>query len=68
MNDENSIYMSPAYAMNGLFSENSDVFSFGFMIQEILSGKKNVSFHQPNAFSSLLEYLRTQLSYACSFL
>ncbi|RWW34617.1 hypothetical protein GW17_00000619 [Ensete ventricosum] len=34
-------YMSPEYAMGGLFSEKSDVFSFGVMLLEILSGKKN---------------------------
>ncbi|XP_077243378.1 receptor-like serine/threonine-protein kinase SD1-8 [Tasmannia lanceolata] len=33
-------YMSPEYAMNGLFSEKSDVFSFGVLVIEIVSGKK----------------------------
>ncbi|XP_027125515.1 cysteine-rich receptor-like protein kinase 25 isoform X1 [Coffea arabica] len=37
-------YMSPEYAMDGIFSEKSDVFSFGVMILEIISGKKNTSF------------------------
>nr|XP_048323410.1 cysteine-rich receptor-like protein kinase 44 [Ziziphus jujuba var. spinosa] len=49
-------YMSPEYAMKGLFSEKSDVFSFGVMVLEILSGKKNTGFYQPNEFSNLLEY------------
>nr|XP_048327368.1 G-type lectin S-receptor-like serine/threonine-protein kinase At1g11330 [Ziziphus jujuba var. spinosa] len=49
-------YMSPEYAMNGLFSEKSDVFSFGVMMLEILSGRKNTGFRQPNEFSNLLEY------------
>ncbi|CAL9098291.1 unnamed protein product [Musa textilis] len=34
-------YMSPEYAMGGKFSEKSDVFSFGVLLLEILSGKKN---------------------------
>ncbi|XP_077242036.1 G-type lectin S-receptor-like serine/threonine-protein kinase At4g27290 [Tasmannia lanceolata] len=34
-------YMSPEYAMNGLFSVKSDVFSFGVILLEIVSGKKN---------------------------
>ncbi|XP_077243380.1 G-type lectin S-receptor-like serine/threonine-protein kinase At4g27290 isoform X2 [Tasmannia lanceolata] len=34
-------YMSPEYAMNGLFSVKSDVFSFGVILLEIISGKKN---------------------------
>lgn len=34
-------YMSPEYAMHGRFSVKSDVFSFGVMVLEIISGKKN---------------------------
>ncbi|KAI9123428.1 hypothetical protein K1719_004728 [Acacia pycnantha] len=36
-------YMSPEYAMYGQYSEKSDVFSFGVMVLEIISGKKNTS-------------------------
>ncbi|CAL5209772.1 unnamed protein product [Lathyrus oleraceus] len=34
-------YMSQEYAMHGQFSEKSDVFSFGVIILEIVSSKKN---------------------------
>nr|CAD1832648.1 unnamed protein product [Ananas comosus var. bracteatus] len=34
-------YMSPEYAMDGIFSVKSDVFSFGVLVLEIVSGKKN---------------------------
>ncbi|XP_062013322.1 G-type lectin S-receptor-like serine/threonine-protein kinase SD1-29 isoform X1 [Rosa rugosa] len=37
-------YMSPEYAMGGIFSEKSDVYSFGVLVLEIISGKKNTSF------------------------
>ncbi|KAK9116118.1 hypothetical protein Sjap_015065 [Stephania japonica] len=37
-------YMSPEYVMEGLFSIKSDVFSFGVLLLEILSGKRNASF------------------------
>ncbi|XP_058073081.1 G-type lectin S-receptor-like serine/threonine-protein kinase B120 [Magnolia sinica] len=49
-------YMSPEYAMEGLFSVKSDVYSFGVLLLEILSGKKNTSFHQSGQFLSLLGY------------
>ncbi|XP_024007717.1 G-type lectin S-receptor-like serine/threonine-protein kinase At1g11300 isoform X2 [Eutrema salsugineum] len=34
-------YMSPEYAMGGLFSEKSDVFSLGVILLEIVSGRRN---------------------------
>ncbi|XP_057458966.1 G-type lectin S-receptor-like serine/threonine-protein kinase At4g27290 isoform X2 [Lotus japonicus] len=34
-------YMAPEYATDGLFSIKSDVFSFGVLLLEIISGKKN---------------------------
>ncbi|XP_077220110.1 receptor-like serine/threonine-protein kinase SD1-8 isoform X2 [Tasmannia lanceolata] len=37
-------YMSPEYAMDGLFSEKSDVYSFGVLVLEIVSGRKNRGF------------------------
>lgn len=48
VNGENSGYMSPEYAMDGLFSVKSDVFSFGVMMIEIITGKRNIGFYQPN--------------------
>ncbi|MCI13234.1 cysteine-rich receptor-like protein kinase 10-like, partial [Trifolium medium] len=36
-------YMSPEYAMHGQFSVKSDVFSFGVMVLEIISGKRKYS-------------------------
>ncbi|XP_027354571.1 receptor-like serine/threonine-protein kinase SD1-8 [Abrus precatorius] len=38
-------YMSPEYAMDGLFSVKSDVFSFAILVLEIVSGKKNRGFY-----------------------
>ncbi|KAK2398471.1 putative receptor protein kinase [Trifolium repens] len=34
-------YMAPEYAMHGQFSVKSDVFSFGILVLEIVSGTKN---------------------------
>ncbi|KAF6145434.1 hypothetical protein GIB67_032557 [Kingdonia uniflora] len=38
-------YMSPEYAMEGIFSVKSDVFSFGVLLLEIITGKKSTSIH-----------------------
>ncbi|KAG9454350.1 hypothetical protein H6P81_007254 [Aristolochia fimbriata] len=39
-------YMSPEYAMDGLFSVKSDVFSFGILMLEIVSGRRNSHCYQ----------------------
>ncbi|CAL5411034.1 unnamed protein product [Camellia sinensis] len=47
-------YMSPEYAINGHFSMKSDVFSFGVIVLEIVSGKKNRGFYDPDHDLNLL--------------
>ncbi|PHU19156.1 Receptor-like serine/threonine-protein kinase SD1-8 [Capsicum chinense] len=47
-------YMSPEYAMDGLFSVKSDVFSFGVLVLEIVTGKKNRGFYLQNNQRNLL--------------
>ncbi|KAL5839843.1 hypothetical protein ACOSQ4_012451 [Xanthoceras sorbifolium] len=49
-------YMSPEYAMHGQFSVKSDVFSFGVLVLEIITGKKNSSFFQTDGAGDLLSY------------
>ncbi|XP_019158851.1 PREDICTED: receptor-like serine/threonine-protein kinase SD1-6 [Ipomoea nil] len=49
-------YMSPEYALSGLFSTKSDVFSFGVIILEIICGKKNTALYQHGEVSNLLGY------------
>ncbi|CAO2842764.1 unnamed protein product [Amaranthus hypochondriacus] len=46
-------YMSPEYAMEGQFSEKSDVFSFGVLLLEIVSGRRNSSFRDEESLSLL---------------
>ncbi|XP_031264658.1 receptor-like serine/threonine-protein kinase SD1-8 [Pistacia vera] len=50
-------YMSPEYAMDGLFSVKSDVFSFGVLLLEIVSGKKNRGFYHSNSELNLLGHV-----------
>ncbi|XP_009617832.1 G-type lectin S-receptor-like serine/threonine-protein kinase At4g27290 isoform X1 [Nicotiana tomentosiformis] len=47
-------YMSPEYAVDGIFSVKSDVFSFGVLVLEIVSGKKNRRFVHPDHHLNLL--------------
>ncbi|CAM8903711.1 unnamed protein product [Rhodiola kirilowii] len=47
-------YMSPKYAIEGRFSFKSDVFSFGVMVLEIISGLRNRGFHHPDHHLNLL--------------
>jgi hypothetical protein len=49
--------MSPEYALDGFFSVKSDVFSFGVVVLEIISGKRNTGFYQPVQGLSLLGYV-----------
>ncbi|KAH7569059.1 hypothetical protein JRO89_XS06G0096200 [Xanthoceras sorbifolium] len=49
-------YMSPEYAFDGLFSIKSDVFSFGVIVLEIVSGKKNRGFFHDDPYSNLIQY------------
>ena len=47
-------YMSPEYAMRGLFSEKSDVFSFGVLLLEIVSGRRNTSIRDEEQYLGLI--------------
>ena len=50
-------YMSPEYAMHGQFSVKSDVFSFGVLVLEIISGQKNSCFRNGDDIEDLLSYV-----------
>ncbi|CDP04783.1 unnamed protein product [Coffea canephora] len=47
-------YMAPEYAMDCLFSEKSDVFSFGIIVVEIISGHRNMAFFKSDSSLNLL--------------
>ncbi|OIT26564.1 cysteine-rich receptor-like protein kinase 10 [Nicotiana attenuata] len=49
-------YMAPEYAMHGQFSVKSDVFSFGVLVLEILSGQRNTCFRNGESVEDLLSY------------
>ncbi|KAK6132850.1 hypothetical protein DH2020_033413 [Rehmannia glutinosa] len=52
-------YMSPEYAVDGLFSVKSDVFSFGVLVLEIVSGRRNRGFSHTDNNLNLLGHAWT---------
>ncbi|GER52999.1 S-locus lectin protein kinase family protein [Striga asiatica] len=50
-------YMAPEYAMEGRFSEKSDVFSLGVLIIEIITGRRNTSFQSQQGSVNLLGHV-----------
>ncbi|OAY24618.1 putative receptor-like protein kinase At4g00960 [Manihot esculenta] len=49
-------YMPPEYAMHGRFSVKSDVFSFGVLVLEIMSGQKAAHLRNGDMDENLLTY------------
>ncbi|XP_068307226.1 cysteine-rich receptor-like protein kinase 10 [Pyrus communis] len=49
-------YMSPEYVRHGHFSVKSDLYSFGVLVLEIISGKKNSEFFQTDATEDLMSH------------
>jgi serine/threonine protein kinase len=54
-------YISPEYAFDGLYSTKSDVFSFGVLVLEIVSGNKNRGFSHPDHQLNLLGHVSIKI-------
>jgi serine/threonine protein kinase len=52
-------YMPPEYAMHGRYSMKSDVFSFGVIVLEIISGNKVKVFYDSENSLNLLGHVST---------
>lgn len=53
--------MSPEYAVFEKFSTKSEVFSFGVILLEIVSSKKNSSYYERDLFSSLIRHVSRRI-------
>ncbi|KAK1404903.1 putative LRR receptor-like serine/threonine-protein kinase [Heracleum sosnowskyi] len=49
-------YMAPEYAMRGYLTDKADVYSFGIVALEIVSGKSNTNYMPKDEFVSLLDW------------
>ena len=54
--------MSPEYAWTGMFSEKSDIYSFGVMLLEIISGERISRFSYGEEGKTLFAYVSKNLS------
>ncbi|KAL0430365.1 UNVERIFIED_CONTAM: Proline-rich receptor-like protein kinase PERK8 [Sesamum radiatum] len=57
-------YLAPEYASTGKLTEKSDVFSFGVVLLELITGRKPVDSSQPLGDESLVEWARPLLAQA----
>lgn len=49
--------MAPEYAMHGHFSVKTDVYSFGVLVLEIVTGQRNNYFRNDQNVEDLLSYV-----------
>ncbi|KAK9048180.1 hypothetical protein SSX86_032857 [Deinandra increscens subsp. villosa] len=55
-------YVAPEYASTGMLNERSDVYSFGILIMEIISGRNPVDYSRPQGEVNLVDWLKTMVS------
>ena len=58
--------MAPEYASSGKLTEKSDVFSFGVVLLELITGRKPVDESRSLGDESLVEWVSCNLSLAFS--
>ncbi|KAL3634159.1 hypothetical protein CASFOL_021213 [Castilleja foliolosa] len=55
-------YVAPEYASTGMLNERSDVYSFGILIMEIVSGRNPVDYSRAPGEVNLVDWLKTMVS------
>ncbi|KAK9271182.1 hypothetical protein L1049_026771 [Liquidambar formosana] len=55
-------YVAPEYASTGMLNERSDVYGFGILLMEIISGRNPVDYSRPPGEVNLVEWLKTMVT------
>ncbi|KAL6338914.1 hypothetical protein AAG906_024065 [Vitis piasezkii] len=55
-------YVAPEYASTGMLNERSDVYSFGILIMEIISGRNPVDYSRPPEEVNLVDWLKRMVT------
>lgn len=54
--------MAPEYAQTGMLNDKSDIYSFGILIMEIVSGRKPVDYNRPPGEVNLVEWVKLMVN------
>ncbi|KAG6538729.1 probable serine/threonine-protein kinase At1g01540 [Zingiber officinale] len=54
-------YVAPEYASTGMLNERSDIYSFGILIMEIVTGRSPVDYTRPPGEVNLIDWLKTMV-------
>lgn len=60
--------MAPEYAMRGYLTDKADVYSFGIVALEIVSGKSNTNYRPKEEFVYLLDWVSCTFFWLCEFM
>ncbi|XP_057449531.1 probable serine/threonine-protein kinase At1g01540 [Lotus japonicus] len=55
-------YVAPEYASTGMLNERSDVYSFGILIMEVITGRNPVDYSRPPDEVNLVDWLKKMVS------
>ncbi|WOL02331.1 putative serine/threonine-protein kinase [Canna indica] len=55
-------YVAPEYASTGMLNETSDVYSFGILIMETITGRRPVDYSRPPGEVNLIEWIKNMVS------